>query len=39
MELIHILDDPQHVDAPVRTYRCPVCGTGKILRKQADAPD
>jgi DNA-binding protein HU-beta len=32
MELIHVLSDKQHADAPVRTYRCPVCGTG-LVRK------
>jgi hypothetical protein len=36
MELIHVLENKRHVDAPVRTYRCPVCGTGKLLKKEPD---
>jgi hypothetical protein len=32
MALIHVLDDKQHVEESMRTYRCPVCGTG-LVRK------
>jgi transposase-like protein len=36
MELIHVLNDKQHVDQRIRTYRCPVCGTGLVRKSPPD---
>ena len=33
IELIHVFKKGGDVERPVRTYRCPVCVTGKILKE------